>query len=88
MLNLYPIIASLQDKTPQYSFDIVVVALSLAVGLWMMAGTKKTFGSHVRPKGLPKCTCEPRISVMYYQQRHTIVLDYRIQKKMGHLPHT
>ena len=80
MLNPYPFIASLQDKTPQYLFDTVVMALGLAICLWIMAGAKEAFGSHVRPKGLPKYTCEPRILVMYYQQRHTIVSNDQIKK--------
>ena len=66
----------------------MVVALSLAIGLWMMAGSKEAFGPHVRPKGLPKCTYEPRISVMYHQQRHSIVLDDCIEKMAGYLPYT
>ena len=60
----------------------------MAVCLWMMAGTKEIFGPHVRTKGLPKCTCEPRILVIYYQQRHAIVFDARIKKMAGHFPHT
>ena len=88
MLNPYPLIASLQDKAPQYLFDTAVVALGLAMCLWMMAGTKEAVGSHVRPKVPPKCTCEPRISVMYHQQRDAIVSDDRIEKVAGHLPRT
>ena len=53
-----------------------------------MAGTKEVFGSHVGPKGLPKCTVELQISVMYHQQRHAIVSDKWIEKMVVHLPHT
>ena len=86
MLNPYLLITSLQDKTPQHLFDTAVVALGLAICLWMMAGTKEAFGSHVRPKGLPKCTCEPRILVMYHQQRHAIVLPDDLNQKNGWPP--
>ena len=58
----------------------------MAIGLWIMAGSKKVFGSHVRPKGLPKCTPEPMISLIYYQKRHAIVLDYQIKKNGGPPP--
>ena len=44
-------------KLLRYLFDTVVVVLGLAICLWMMAGTKKAFSSHVRPKALPKYTC-------------------------------
>ena len=86
MLNPYLLITSLQDKTPQYLFYTAVVVLSLAICFWMMAGTKEAFGSHVRPKGLAKRRCEPRISIMYYWWRHTIVLEDQIEKMAGHLP--
>ena len=88
MFNPYLLIASLQDKTPQYLFNTVVVVLSLAICLWMMAGTKEAFGSHIGAKGLPKCTCKLSISVMYHQQRHAIMLDYHSKKVAGHLPRT
>ena len=52
MLNPYPLIASLQDKNLLHLFDTTVVALGLAICLWIMAGTKEVFGPHVRSKGL------------------------------------
>ena len=88
MLNPYLLIASLQGKISQHLFDTMVVLLSLAICLWMIAGTKEAFGSHVRPKGLPKCTHELRISVMYHWQRHAIVSAYQMEKMAGYLPHT
>ena len=56
MLKPYLIIANLQDKTPQHLLNTVVVVLGLAIRLGIIAGTKEAFGSHMRPKGLPKCT--------------------------------
>ena len=88
MLNPYLLITSIQDITLQHQFNTAVVVLGLAICLWMMAGTKEAFGSHMRPKGLPKCTREPRILVIYHQQRHTIVSDDQIEKMAGHLPST
>ena len=64
------------------------MVLSLDIYLWMMAGTKEAFSSHVGPKGLPKCTHELRILIMYHQQRHATVLDDQIEKVVDHLPHT
>ena len=86
MLNPYPPIASLQDKTPQHLFDTAMVTLGLVICLWMIANTKEAFGSHMKPKGLPKCAHERTISVIYHLQRHTIVLNNQIKKMAGHLP--
>ena len=88
MLKPYLLIANLQDKTPQHLLNTVVVVLGLAICLGIIAGTKEAFGSHMRPKGLPKCTHKLRISVIYYQRRHAKVLEYPIKKMAGHLPRT
>ena len=88
MLKPYPLIGNLKGQTPQHLFATIVVALSLAICLWMMAGTKEAFSSHMRLKGLPKRTYKSRISVMYYQWRHAIVSDNQIKKMVGHLHHT
>ena len=60
----------------------------MAICLWMMAGTKEAFGSHVRPKGLPKCTCELKDlgHVPPTKAHHSV--KQPIKKMAGHLPHT